>query len=422
MVCGINGSVDLLHWDDPALGVGQAAPLHTGHGVVQLLGDGADLAVADVGVLALPDQFLDGGDDGGGAGAKDFLQLAFPGGGHDVGDGQLALDDLVAPVLQQLDAAAAGDAGQHGAHGGGGVDLAVDLEHDVHAAHFFDVLLLDAVQPQHLGVALLLSQLAGLDGSGVVAAALGKAGQAGGGADVVVLHVDADGVDALGVVGAGGGADDAEDIFLGGVDAQAHVAGKDKGTDVQGRAVRVGDPVAVHVHDGLDGLDVVVLRDGGDAQTVGGVLHTLGVAVGPEQLDGAVGGAVSLHALKNFLGIVQHRGGGVELEGAVGHDAGVVPALTGGVVHDEHMVGEDLAETELRLVHRLGLGRGGAGDFDVQHDIPSLYRFTWRKRWKAPAPRFARTLLSIIIIYENFTRGAADIFILGCCKLRGIVL
>ena len=68
---------------------------------------------------------------------------------------------------------------QNGAHAGGGVDLAVDLEHDVHGTDFLDVLLLNAVQPQHLGEAALLSQLAGLDGRGVVAAALRKAGQAG---------------------------------------------------------------------------------------------------------------------------------------------------------------------------------------------------------------------------------------------------
>src|SRR5699024_6444471 len=165
---------------------------------------------------------------------------------------QLACYLIVAPFQHQLESAAAGDAGQDGSHGGCGVDLAVYLKHEVHAAHFFDVLLFHAVQPQHLGIALLLGQLAGLDGSGVVAAALGEAGQAGGGADVVVFHVDADGVDPLGVVSAGGGADDAENVFLGGVDAQAHVAGKGKGTDVQGRAVGVGDPVAVHVHDGLD--------------------------------------------------------------------------------------------------------------------------------------------------------------------------
>ena len=54
-----------------------------------------------------------------------------------------------------------------------------------------------AVQPQHLGKALPLRQLAGLDGRGVVAAALGEARQARGGPDVLVLHVDAHRVNAL---------------------------------------------------------------------------------------------------------------------------------------------------------------------------------------------------------------------------------
>ena len=54
----------LLNRNDPALGIGDLAPLHPGHGVVQLLGDRADLAVADEGVLALPDQLLDGGHNG----------------------------------------------------------------------------------------------------------------------------------------------------------------------------------------------------------------------------------------------------------------------------------------------------------------------------------------------------------------------
>ena len=145
-------------------------------------------------------------------------------------------------------------------HGGGGVDLAVDLEHDVHAADFLDVLLLHAVQPQHLCVALLLGQLTGLDGSSVVAAALGEAGQAGSGADVLVFHVDAHGVDALGVVSARGSADDAEDVVLGSVHAQTHVVCEHEGTDVQGSAVRVGHPVAVHIHQSLDGLDVSLPR------------------------------------------------------------------------------------------------------------------------------------------------------------------
>ena len=69
----------LFNRNDPALGVGQLAPLDAGQGVVQFLGQLADLAAADVGNLALPVQFLDRGNDRGRAGAKDLLQLALVG-------------------------------------------------------------------------------------------------------------------------------------------------------------------------------------------------------------------------------------------------------------------------------------------------------------------------------------------------------
>ena len=65
----------LFDRNDPALGVRQLAPLDAGQGVVQFLGQLADLAAADVGNLALPVQLLDRGNDRGRAGAKDLLQL-----------------------------------------------------------------------------------------------------------------------------------------------------------------------------------------------------------------------------------------------------------------------------------------------------------------------------------------------------------
>ena len=77
----------LADGDDPALFVGQLAPLDAGHGVVQLLGDGADLAFGDEDLVALPVQLLDGRDHSGGAGAEDFLQGALVAGLHDVLDG-----------------------------------------------------------------------------------------------------------------------------------------------------------------------------------------------------------------------------------------------------------------------------------------------------------------------------------------------
>lgn len=54
------GFLRLFHRNDPALGVGQLAPLDAGQRVIQLLGQLADVAAADVGNLALPIQLLDG--------------------------------------------------------------------------------------------------------------------------------------------------------------------------------------------------------------------------------------------------------------------------------------------------------------------------------------------------------------------------
>ena len=101
----------------------------------------------------------------------------------------------------------------------------------------------------------------------------------------------------------------------------------------------------------------------GDAQTVGRILKTLGVALGAEQLHGVVRGAVGFHALKDLLRIVEHDGSRVQLKGAIGDDAGVMPALARGIVHQEHVVAELLAEAELRLVLRLFLRMGRFGDF-----------------------------------------------------------
>ena len=156
--------------------------------------------------------------------------------------------------------------------------------------------------------------------------------------------------------------------MLAGVDAQTDVSGEDEGTDVQRGTVDVGDPVLVHFHQSLDGLDEILDGNLGDAQTVGGILHPLGVAVRTEQLDGVVRGAIGLHALENLLGVVEHHRGGVQGEGGIGDDAGVVPALALGIVHHEHMVGEDFAKAQLVFVGGFRLGGSGLGNLDIQHD------------------------------------------------------
>ena len=118
---------------------------------------------------------------------------------------------------------------------------------------------------------------------------------------------------------------------------------------------------------------VVVIRSYAFAATgLSGVLHPLAVTVGAEQLDGVVRGPVGLQALKDLLGVVEDDTGGIQREGLIGDDAGIIPALAGGVVHQEHVVGEDFAEAKLALVRGLFLGTGGLGDFDIQHVDRSL--------------------------------------------------
>src|SRR5699024_2515238 len=108
-------SVQSADLDDPAARVGHLAPLDAGQLVVQALGHGSDLVVGDDVVLVLVAEQADGGDNGGGAAAPGLLEPAALGGVDELVDGDLALLDVVAPVLEHLDAALARDAGQDGA-------------------------------------------------------------------------------------------------------------------------------------------------------------------------------------------------------------------------------------------------------------------------------------------------------------------
>ena len=78
---------------------------------------------------------------------------------------------------------------------------------------------------------LLLGPGAGADGGGVVAAALGVPRAALDSPDVLVLHVDAHGIEALLVVGPYRTADDAEQVGVGRVNPHGGVGGDDEGPD-----------------------------------------------------------------------------------------------------------------------------------------------------------------------------------------------
>ena len=154
--------------------------------------------------------------------------------------------------------------------------------------------------------------------------------------------------------------------MVGAVDPQGGIRTDHEGPDIQGGALFVGDPVPLQFDQLRDAGQGQFLRNLRKAQTLGGLVHPGNVVQGPEQLDSAVGGAVSLQALEDLLRIVQDLGGGVNLQGAVRNDAGIVPALALVIVHNKHMVRHALAEHQgggsgLFLQHR------GAGNFDIYH-------------------------------------------------------
>src|SRR5699024_9564640 len=100
---------------DPAEIVLQLAILDAGECIVELLGDGADLAVVDDELLAVPAQRAHRGNHGGGAGAEGLVEAAGVGGVEDLLNVDTALLGLIAEVFGQLEDGIAGDAGEDGA-------------------------------------------------------------------------------------------------------------------------------------------------------------------------------------------------------------------------------------------------------------------------------------------------------------------
>ena len=212
----------------------------------------------------------------------------------------------------------------------------------------------------------------GGQGSSVVAASLGKAHAAPDRPDIVVLNPDAHRLQAAFIIGARGGENDDKLEGLRDIHPQEGLRGNDKGADVQGGAGGRGNPVLVHGDNGLHRLDVVLLRNPGDAEAVVGVVGPLGIHVRAEKVVGPIIPLVGLQALEYLLRVVQDVGAGHEFNGTVGDDARVVPALALVVIHEEHMVGENLAEAEL-VGRGLFFGGGGPCYFNFFHFIvPSL--------------------------------------------------
>ena len=261
---------------------------------------------------------------------------------------------FIAQVLAQLEHAVARDAGKNAAVEDGRDDPAVLIdEHHVHRAHFLNVALMHAIQPQHLRIADVLGVHAGQNAGRVVAAGLGKADAAAHGAHIGILHIDAHRSQARSVVSAGRRQNDIVQIRAGGGYAQMIVGSDHRGADVEGGALLMGGPFLVHVQKRQQRFKAVLHRKRRHAHALSAAGKAFKIGAGAEEVEAALRRAVALEALKDLLSIVQHLAGRVQRKVAVRHDAGVVPALAVGVVDHKHMVGEDVAKAQLALIGRL---------------------------------------------------------------------
>ena len=152
--------------------------------------------------------------------------------------------------------------------------------------------------------------------------------------------------------------------------AQAAVRGNHERPQVQGVLGRLRHPGPVLAHELLEGGDERLVRQLGHRDAGRRGAEPGGVRGRPEQHHRARPLPVGLQALEDLLGVVEHRGGGVQGQRAVGLEPAVMPAALRRPPQGDHVVGEDLAETGCREQFR-ALRRGDcpAGRVNVVGDL-----------------------------------------------------
>ena len=122
---------------------------------------------------SVPKQAADWRYNRSGASSESFLQRSIRMGLHNVIDRNFPLGHRNTPFFQQVDNASTRDTLQNAAAKARRDHFAVDLEKDVHTAHFFQILLLNRVEPQHLRAVMRFGQRLRLQAACVIAGCFG---------------------------------------------------------------------------------------------------------------------------------------------------------------------------------------------------------------------------------------------------------
>ena len=113
------------------------------------------------------------------------------------------------------------------------------------------------------------------------------------------------------------------------------------------------NPVCLHLYQRFYRFYEHIHRELRHAESRVGIDHSLRIHLRTEQLDLSLCRAVCLHTLKCLLRIVQRHTGRLQTDRSFRHDSRILPAVFLRPVHDEHVIGHILAESEMFLIRFL---------------------------------------------------------------------
>ena len=148
--------------------------------------------------------------------------------------------------------------------------------------------------------------------------------------------------------------------------AQHHIGRNDGRAQIKRGAGLARHPFMFKPDQRIKALANDIHRQFRHAHDLARAIEAFRMAIGAEKTNLIIIAAKRLKPIENRLTVMQNRGRGVEAERPIGHDPRRMPALPFLIIHQEHVIGQHLAEGKL-IIGGLHLGGGGAGDREGSH-------------------------------------------------------